>query len=130
MNNLHNNVVELAATAERTSTLTGSGVDLSDYTGPVNIILTSSAGAGTTPTLNVKLQESAASGSGYEDVSGAVFAEVDGSADSTQMITLQVDSLKQYVRVVGTIAGTDPVFSFGVVAVARQQAGMNTSQAV
>lgn len=122
MSNLYNSVIELAASAVRTSTLTATGVDVSGYTGPINVVLMSSAAtAGTTPTLNVKLQESDTIGSGYTDVSGATFTEVTDAADATEMITIKnVDELKKYVRVVGTIGGTStPTFGFGVVAVGR-----------
>lgn len=126
------NVVELAANAERTSTLTATGVDVKDYDGTVQLILMSTAAtAGTNPTLNVKIQESDAVGSGYEDVSGAAFAEVTDAADVTEMISLKIGELKRYIRVVGTIAGTStPTFAFGVCMVGCLHAGRNASQAV
>lgn len=132
MDLLQANVVELSAVAESTSTRTATGVDISKLSGPIQIILASSAAtAGTTPSLNVKIQESDSSGSGYTDVSGATFTEVTDAADLTEMIALQADELKQYIRVVGTIAGTStPTFQFGVVAVACNKAGRNSSQAV
>lgn len=121
--NVFNNAVEMAANAVRTSTLTATGVDLSDYSGAMHFVLMSSAAtAGTTPTLNVKLQHSDSLSTGYEDVSGATFTEVTDAADLTEMLTLDVDSMKQFVRVVGTIGGTStPTFAFGVVAVGRTQ---------
>ncbi len=124
MSNIYNSVVELVACAERTSTLTpSSGVDVSDYTGAMNIILQSSAAtAGTNPTLNCKLQESDESGANFTDVSGATFAEVTDAADVTEMIIVNVDELKQYIRVVCTVGGTStPTFQFGVSAVASKQ---------
>lgn len=126
------NVIELAPVAVRTSTLTGSAVDVSDYTGPLHIILQSSAAtAGTDPTLNVKLTECDTPGGSYTDVSGATFTEVTDAADVTQMITVDVDSLKQYVKIVGTIGGTvTPTFGFGISAVGVLQAGRNASQTV
>lgn len=126
------NVVELAANAVRTSTLTGSGVDLQSYDGYAQVILQSSAAtAGTTPTLNVKLQDSADNSTDWTDITGAVFAEVDDTPDSTQMIQVNVSAVRRYVRVVGTIAGTDtPTFGFGVAMVARRASGRNASQAV
>lgn len=131
MNLQQSNVVELAANAVRTTTLTATGVDVNAYDGPCHLILQSSAAtAGTTPTLNVKLQHSDVVGSGYEDVSGAAFTEVT-DADLTEMLTVQIGALKRFVRVVGTIAGTDtPTFGFGVVMVGNLQAGRNASQSI
>lgn len=132
MNISQMNVVELAAMAVRTSTLTATGVDLSAFSGPCHVILQSSAAtAGTNPTLNVKLQHDDVLGGDYEDITGAVFAEVDNSPDSTQMITINPDHLKKHVRVVGTIAGTNtPTFGFGVTLVGCLQAGRNSTQSV
>lgn len=132
MNLLQANVVELAANAVRTSTLTATGVDVSDFDGPVQVILhTSAATVGTDPTLNVKIQESDTVGSGYTDVTGATFAEVTDAADSTEMIAFQIGARKKFLRVVGTIGGTStPTFGFGVVMIGHKHAGRNSSQAV
>jgi len=126
------NVVELAPMAVRTSTYTGTGQDVSNYTGPCHVILQSSAAtAGTTPTLAVKLQDSDVVGSGYEDVTGATFTGLTDAVDVTQMITIKPDELKKFVRVVGTIGGTaTPTFGFGVSMVGVLQAGRNSSQTV
>lgn len=126
------NVIELAPVAVRTSTLTGGAVDVSDYTGPLHIILQSSAAtAGTTPTLNVKLTECATSGGTYTDVTGATFTEVTDGGDLTEMITVNVDNLLKYVKIVGTIAGTStPTFGFGVCAIGVLQGGRNASQSI
>jgi hypothetical protein len=131
MNLQQSNVVELAANAVRTSTLTATGVEVKDYDGPCHLILQSSAAtAGTTPSLNVKLQHSDVVGSGYEDVSGVAFTEVT-DADLTEMLTVQIGDLKRFVRVVGTIAGTEtPTFGFGVVMVGNLQSGRNASQSI
>lgn len=126
------NVVELAALAERTSTLTGTGIDISNYDGVAQLVLTSSAAtAGTNPTLNVKVQESDVFGSGYDDVPGAEFAEVTDAADDCEMIAIKTGELKRYIRIIGTIAGTStPTFQFGVVMLGTLHAGRNASQAV
>lgn len=127
------NVVELIANAVRTSTLTPSnGVDISAYDGPAHLILQSSAAtAGTSPTLNVKLQHSDSVSSNFEDVAGVAFTQVTDAADLTQMLTVQIGQLKKYVRCVGTIGGTNtPTFGFGVSMVACLHAGRNSSQAV
>jgi hypothetical protein len=132
MNISQMNVVELAPMAVRTSTLTGSGFDLSAYSGFCHVILQSSAATvGTNPTLNVKLQHCDTSGGSYEDITGAAFTQVTNAADTTQMITIKPDELKPYVKVIGTIGGTStPTFGFGVSMVGCLQSGRNSSQAV
>ena len=91
----------------------------------------SAATAGVTPTLNVKIQESDSLATGYTDISGAAFSEVTDAADATEMISLNIDETKQYIRVVGTIGGTStPTFGFGVTMVAMRESGRNASQDV
>ena len=133
MNLRQSNIVELAPLVSgRTSTLTGSAVDLRKYEGVGQIILQcEAASAGTDPTMNVKIQESATSGGSYTDVSGAAFTEVTDAADSTQMIAIDLAACKGFVKVIGTIGGTSsPAFTFGVSMVANRKAGRNASQAV
>lgn len=120
--NAHGNfdIEELLPAAVRTSSANGAGVDLLDYLGKAKIILQSSAGGGTTPTLDVKIQESD-DNSTFEDVAGATFAQVTDAADLTAAIGLQIDPRKRYVRAVATIDGTDPEFACGVVLIGRKQ---------
>ena len=54
------NVVELAANAVRTSTLTATGVNIQKYSGVAQLTLQSSAAtAGTAPTLDVTIEVNA-----------------------------------------------------------------------
>lgn len=110
----------LVAPAAVTATANQTGVDISTYVGELAVILTSAAGTGTTPTLDVKLQESDAVGGTYTDISGAAFTQVTTAA-SVQKINVQVDGLKQFVRVVDTVSGTSPSFTRGVALVGLKQ---------
>ena len=105
----------LAAAARRTSTLTGTGIDALHYEGVALVVLNASAGTGTTPTLDVKLQHSD-DNSTFADVTGAAFTQVtsDGGTAGAQVMKVNVSDLKRYLRVIGTIAGTTPSFDFGV----------------
>ena len=105
----------LAAAAQRTSTLTGTGIDVLDYEGVTLAVLNASAGTGTTPTLDVKLQHSD-DDSTYADITGGAFTQVTDVAGTAgiQVLKVNVSDLKRYVRVIGTIAGTTPSFEFGV----------------
>jgi hypothetical protein len=107
--------VELAPAASRTSTLTGNGIDVLEYEGVALVLLNASAGTGTNPTLDVKLQHSD-DDSSYEDVTSGAFSQVTDAAETAgvKVMKLNVSDLKRYLRIVGTIAGTTPSFDFGV----------------
>lgn len=107
-------VLALAGAARRTSTLTGTAIDLQDYDGVGLVTLSSSAAAaGSSPTLDVKLQESA-DNSTFTDVTSGAFTQVTDAA-SLQYMTVNVSALKRYLRVIGTIGGTStPTFDFSV----------------
>jgi len=107
--------VELAPAASRTSTLTGTGIDVLEYEGVALVLLNASAGTGTNPTLDVKLQHSD-DDSTYEDVTTGAFSQVTDAAETAgvKVMKLNVSDLKRYLRIVGTIAGTTPSFDFGV----------------
>ena len=116
--------VELAPAASRTSTLTGTGIDVLEYEGVALVLLNASAGTGTNPTLDVKLQHSD-DDSTYEDVTSGAFSQVTDAAETAgvKVMKLNVSDLKRYLRVVGTIAGTTPSFDFGVEFVGITKAG-------
>jgi len=115
---------ELAPAARRTTTLTGTGVDVLEYEGVALVLVNASAGTGTTPTLDVKLQHSD-DDSTYEDVNNGAFSQVTDAAETAgvKVMKLNVSDLKRYLRVVGTIAGTTPSFDFGVEFVGITKAG-------
>lgn len=92
------------AVAGRSTTYTGTGVDVSACKGSMVVILDSAA-ASAGDTLDVKIQESDSLGSGYTDVSGATFTQVTAGAASVAKISLNADALKKYIRAIGTIAG-------------------------
>lgn len=104
-------VTELQAPARRTSTTNGTGVDIRDYDGTLMAILTSSAGGGTSPTLDVKIQDSA-DNSSFADVTGLTFTQVTAAADATEAIAINAPGLRRYVRSVSTIAGTSPTLTW------------------
>lgn len=116
--------VELAPAASRSSTLTGTGIDVLEYEGVALVLLNASAGTGTSPTLDVKLQHSD-DDSTYEDVTSGAFSQVTDAAETAgvKVMKLNVSDLKRYLRIVGTIAGTTPSFDFGVELVGITKAG-------
>lgn len=105
--------VSIDPVATVTSTSTGSGIDIRDFIGNIEIILDCSQGTGTSPTFDGKIQSSA-DDSTYADVSGATFDQVTDSAASYQSLVINADATARYIRFVGTVAGTTPSFSYSV----------------
>ena len=106
-------VVAGVATAAVTSTATSSAIDLLEYDGDVLLILDSAAGGGSSPTLDIKLTECATTGGTYTDLSGATFTQVTGSA-SMQTLAINKDESKRYIKIVQTIGGSSPSFTFSI----------------
>jgi hypothetical protein len=112
---LHNlgsksNIQALFANDSRTASANGTGFDTqgsNDVEGEAIFILASdAASAGSSPTLDVKLQES-------DDNSTQVT-----DAASTQKISINTNDYGRYIRAVGTIGGTSsPAFTYAVVMV-------------
>ena len=101
------------ATGAKTSTATSAAIDLLEYDGDILLILDSAAGTGSSPTLDIKLTECATSGGSYTDLSGATFTQVTGSA-SLQTLVINKDSAERYIKIVQTIGGSTPSFTFSV----------------
>jgi len=105
----------MIGSASVTASANGTGIDLKDYEGEIGVILNASnATAGSSPTLDVKLQDSA-DNSSFNDISGAAFTQVTGSGGGVQKMTLNSDSIRRYIRHVVTIGGTSsPAFPVGL----------------
>lgn len=99
---------EILALAEITADGNGSGVDISAYEGVGRFVLQAKNTAGTTPGLACKLQHSEDDGDddAYADVSGGAFTAATDAAYTPSAISLNVNNLKKYVRVVKDISGT------------------------
>ena len=83
----------------------------------------SAAGGGSSPTLDVTIEESADNSSFAAVASGAVaFTQVTGTA-SAQKVALNKDDAKRYVRIKYTIGGSSPTFTFSVNAVGLKKYG-------
>ena len=110
------------ANAAVTSTATSAAIDLKEYDGDVSLILTSAAGTGSSPTLDVKVQDSDESGGTYGDLTGAAFTQVTDSA-SMQVITFSKDEAKRYIKIVQTVGGSTPSFTFSINGLALKKYG-------
>ena len=102
-----------------TADANGAGADLQGYQGVLKIVLDSGAGGGTTPTLDVKIQDSTDNLT-FADVSGKVFTQVTDSA-SIQSLAIDTRAVRRYIRVALAITGTSPTFGLAVAAVGQKQ---------
>ena len=108
-----NNLIDDAACSSirpqvATSTVTGQAVDLDRANGACFAFLEVGAISGTSPTLDVKVQESDTSGGTYTDIPGAAFPQVT-VANKSHIINFKRS--KRFCRLLGTIAGTTPSFA-------------------
>lgn len=108
----------LVAPSTRTATVTGTGIDLQQYaaTGNINLKIVADVGTvtGTTPTLDIKIQESD-DNSSFSDITGATFTQI--TATGAGAVEIHTCTIKRYIRAVGTIAGTTPSFPLAIWAV-------------
>lgn len=114
--------LQLSVCNARGTTTTGSWLDVRGYEG--RLLLTQLVGVvtGTTPTLDGKIQDATdISGTGSADVAGAVFTQVT-AANSVQKMILGAKQTRGFIRYVGTIGGTTPVFNMAVMLNARPKA--------
>lgn len=106
-------LIPVAANAKVTAGANGAAVDVSGFMGDAKIVLDSTAGLGTTPTLDVKLQHSDDNIT-FVDVLGGAFTQVTDAGASYQVIMLSADGLKKWLRSVDAVTGTGPEFSRAV----------------
>ena len=114
-------VLSLLDPAERSASANGSAVDILNYEGQAAAILQSAAGTGTSPTLDVKLQDSADGSTGWADITGAAFTQVGNAAASAQVLKFNASAVRRYIRAVATVGGTTPLFACAVSFVGKKQ---------
>jgi hypothetical protein len=99
----------MTVSTARTANYTGTAFDTKDYEGSAKVIVDVGAVSGTTPTLDLKLQESDTSGGSYTDIAGATAAQM--TATGVAEINYNANQAKRWIRVAGTITGTSPSFA-------------------
>lgn len=111
-------VVALAAAAAVTAGVNGAAFDLRPYDGDIRLALSSAAGTGTNPTLDVKIQHSD-DGTTWTD-SGVTFTRVTTAA-AGEVLVLTAERFKRYIRAVDTVGGTTPSFARAIHFVGRRR---------
>jgi hypothetical protein len=106
----------LLATTTITGTGNQTGVDIKDYEGDVQIILSGTA-AGASADLTFRIEESS-DDSSYTAATGGGFTAI-GNAAAKQVITLNSNDLKRYIRLsctaeTGTASSSVTCFGFGL----------------
>lgn len=105
------NIQRPFASAARTATATSSSFNVADSDVLV-AYLSVTANSGTTPTLDVKFQDSPDGGTTWFDIAGAAFTQVTTS-NGTQVVSA-TRKFSKLVRCVATIGGTTPSYTFSV----------------
>jgi hypothetical protein len=93
------------ASVSTNANLAGVAVDLANGTAFCSSVLSIGAVSGTSPTMDVKLQASTTTNTGWNDISGATFTQATTS-NTFQIINFQLPADTRYVRCTGTVGGT------------------------
>mgnify|MGYP003133544932 FL=1 len=115
-------ITAAVASASVTATATSSAIDLKEFDGDVLLVLNCAAGTGSSPTLDIKVQDSDETGGTYGDLSGATFTQVTTSA-SLQTLEVNKDECKRFIKIVQTVGGSSPVFVYGISLVGAKKYG-------
>ena len=115
-------ITAAVASASVTATATSSAIDLKEFDGDVLLVLNCAAGTGSSPTLDIKVQDSDETGGTYADLSGATFTQVTDSA-SLQTLEVNKDECKRFIKIVQTVGGSSPVFVYGISLIAAKKYG-------
>lgn len=101
----------------------GNKIDLQGYQGKVKIIMTLGAIAGTTPTLDIKVQGSSDNNTFADLATPVAFAQkVTGSANSVDAIVVDTRAVPRYLQLYGTVGGTgSPSFTVGYILIGQKQ---------
>ena len=115
-------ITAAVASASVTATATSSAIDLKEFDGDVLLVLNCAAGTGSSPTLDIKVQDSDETGGTYADLSGATFTQVTDSA-SVQTLEVNKDECKRFIKIVQTVGGSSPVFVYGISLIGAKKYG-------
>lgn len=98
-------IIALSPASAPTGTQTSTGIDISDITGNITVVLDCAQPAAG-ETLDVKLQHSDTLGGTYTDTGDAFTQVTNAGGASYQTLAVSGDKFKKFVRVVQTKVGT------------------------
>ncbi len=99
----------------------GSSVDLLGYQGKVKICLAIGAITGTTPTLDIKVQDSADNSTFADLASPVAFGQKTNQTNSVDSVAIDTRACRRYVKLYATAGGTTPSFTLSAVAIGQKQ---------
>jgi len=95
-------VVGIAAGSQLATTVTGSAIDRLGF--DEALVVVNSGTNGTSGTVDIKVQESDDSTSGFADIDGAAFAQITEDNDNTIYVgRLDLSGRKRYIQVVAVV---------------------------
>jgi hypothetical protein len=110
-----------AAVAANSDPSTNPTVSIANSVGEALVVLQAgAASAGSSPTLDVKLQHCDTAGGSFVDVPGGAFAQVTDATDSIQSMVIRPGTLKNFLAVAVTVGGSEASFPGVAVSVAHQ----------
>lgn len=104
--------VYLADPVSRNANLDGTAIDVSQFEGTALVALDCAApSAGSSQTMAVKLQHADTEAGSYSDVTGGAFTGIT-TALSKQVLTINADGLKPWLKIVSTLGGSTPAYTW------------------
>lgn len=115
-------IKELTPPTSKTTTGQGTGVDLQGYTNAGGrqmkaFLSLGTLSGGTSPTLDCKMQESDVLGSGYADITGAAWTQLNAAGSET----IHFRTTKRYVRILYTVGGAPTTCIFAATLLAERR---------
>lgn len=101
----------------------GQAIDLQGYQDKVKLTAVIGAVTGTTPTLDIKVQDCDTVGGTYADVSPATAfpQKLAANANTVDSIGVDTRAVRRFIKLYGTVGGTTPNFTVGVAVVGQKQ---------
>ena len=117
------NAIIAPVAAVTTTAALSTVVDISSFEGEVDFLLHHAAATGSsTPTVTMKLQHSVDGSTNWADVADGGFTAITATA-GLQRKRMNIDRLRKFVRLHGTVSGTSPSATLGCVLVGDKKYG-------
>jgi hypothetical protein len=118
---MNTSIARLMTAATVAATGQSAAVDIVDFHGHALIAINASATAASGNTCAITIEESATGSGSWTTVTGLTFTQITNAAASHQVVGVNVDRLKRFLRVVYTLGGTDPEVTLAAQLVGHKQ---------